>query len=90
MTLNIPTGLWGGKKQFSPEEIEHSKKIARARIHVERAIKYIKDFKIIKNTVNRALLPRLTKMIYCCAMLTNFQTCHISEVAPQLAKLAPL
>ena len=43
VTLNVPAGLWG-KKQFTPEEVWQSRKISVARIHVERAIKYIKDY----------------------------------------------
>ena len=45
VTLNVPAGLWG-KKQFTPEEVRQSRKISVARIHVERAIKYIKDYHV--------------------------------------------
>ena len=38
VSLNVPAGLWGKKKQFTSEEILYSREIAQARIHVERTI----------------------------------------------------
>ena len=79
MTLNVPAGLWG-KKQFSCEEVVESKKISTARIHVEPAIKYLKDYKIVKHTVPRRILPYLSKIFYVCCHLTNLQPIKLREI----------
>ena len=62
----------------------------QARVHVERCIKYMKDYKILSRTVNRAMLPRLSTMIYVCGMLTNFNDAYIAEIRSELRKLTPL
>ena len=45
VTVNIPSFL-KGKTQFSREEMEHNKKIASLRIHVERCIERMKNWHI--------------------------------------------
>ena len=77
--MNVPAGLWG-KRQFTVQEVEESRKISKARIHVERAIKHIKDFKILANKVPRQMLPHLSKVFYVCCQLCNLQPIKLREL----------
>ena len=45
--LNIPTTL-SSNSQFSSEDVIHTKKIVKLRIHVERAMWRIKEFRILQ------------------------------------------
>ena len=47
-----------GKKQLSPCEVEQSRQMSRARIHVERIIGRTKDFRILKETLPISLLKK--------------------------------
>ena len=79
--------MWG-KKQFTVEEGQESRRISIARIHVERAIKYIKDYKIVQNKVNRKLLPHLSKIFFICGQLTNLEPVKLREIDATVASLA--
>ena len=54
------------KGQFPP-------KIARLRIHVERAIGRIKQYHIFDGVIPLTLLGTINQLWYVCAMLTNLQ-----------------
>ena len=79
VSLNIPPFL-SGKSQFTPEEAALCRKIARARIHVERANERIKNFKILDHISNkyRSISSKLFQV--CCA-LTNLQAPLIKEIS---------
>lgn len=47
--------------QLTNEEVTHTRRIAHARIHVERAIRHLKDYKILSQTVPISLVPKLMK-----------------------------
>lgn len=47
-----------GKRQLSPCEVEESRQMSRARIHVERIIGRTKDFRILKETLPISLIKR--------------------------------
>ena len=62
-----------GKKQLSAREVERSRKIARVRIHVERAIERIKTFKILSSKMNLSMVPHADNIMTICAAITNLQ-----------------
>lgn len=59
----------------------------QARVHVERSIKHIKDYKIMRGRVSRQLLGRISDIAYVCGMLTNLQPANIAEIRGNLAEL---
>ena len=77
--LEIPT-FTRGKQQLSREEVEKSRQLARARIHVERVIGQMqKKYTIISGTLPITLVKKPTdtnvttidKILVVCAALTN-------------------
>ena len=71
-TLLIPP-FSKGKTQFSQREIEYGRHLSRARIHVERAIGRIKNFRILQHTMPISLLKHADNILIICAALTNLQ-----------------
>lgn len=69
--LNIPTFKVTGM-QFQDNEVEYIRKIAHERIHVERAIRRIKTFKILSSRIPIILLGSINQIYTVCALLTNF------------------
>ncbi|XP_067678519.1 uncharacterized protein [Haliotis asinina] len=60
-----------GKSQLSPKEIETGRRLSRVRIHVERAIERLKNFKIISTTMNMYLVPNTDSIVTICSAITN-------------------
>lgn len=60
-----------GKEQQSPQEVAKTKRVANARIHVERAIGRMKQFEILKETLPITLVPLVDDIIIVCAALVN-------------------
>ena len=58
------------KSQIIPYECKKTRMVANLRIHVERAINRIKEFKMIKNIMPIIMLPLAIQV---CAALCNFQ-----------------
>lgn len=71
VTINIPSFL-KGKVQFSREEVEHNKKIASLRIHVERCIERIKNWHVFDSRIPITLAPVASDMFITVGALTNF------------------
>ena len=69
-SLAIPA-FTKGKKQLSQREVESSRRLSRARIHVERAIERIKNFQILKHTMPITLVKHADDILMICAALTN-------------------
>ena len=69
--LNIPPFL-SSNTQFSCEDVMRTKKIAKLRIHVERAIGRIKEFCILRSPICATMWDSINEIIYVCAMLCNF------------------
>lgn len=59
--------------QLTNEEVTHTRRIAHARIHVERAIRRLKVFKILSQTVPINLVPKIDKILKICAGLVNLR-----------------
>uniref|UniRef100_A0A6P7H661 Uncharacterized protein LOC114346661 n=1 Tax=Diabrotica virgifera virgifera TaxID=50390 RepID=A0A6P7H661_DIAVI len=77
VSLNIPPFLV--TSQFTPQQAIQTRTIARARIHVERAIRRIKCFSIL-DSVPSSLIPLSTMIFQVCGALTNMQLPLIAEV----------
>lgn len=72
VTLNMPSGMWRKDKQlqYTVEEVQPSENVSKARVHVERAISYVKKFNIMNKRICLELVPHLGKIVYVCAKST--------------------
>ena len=70
------------------EEVKENKKIASSRVHVERAISYMKRYKIMKRRVCRKLIPYIGQIVFVCAHLTNMLPVKMRELFLSMEKLA--
>ena len=68
--LVLPPGA-RGHDQMSGESVRKTKQIANLRIHVERAIQRLKNFRILKNQLPITLLPMIDNIVVTCASLCN-------------------
>ncbi|KAJ8278435.1 hypothetical protein GJAV_G00087590 [Gymnothorax javanicus] len=59
--------------QLTNEEVTHTRHIAHARIRVERAIRHLKAYKILSQTVPINLVPYIHKILKICAGLVNIR-----------------
>lgn len=71
MKLNIPPFAKSGS-QMSSAEIKLTEKIARHRVHVERAIARIKSFKILSGRFDISLFSSLNQIWFICCFVSNF------------------
>lgn len=69
-TLEIPPPS-SGLEQMSKDKVIVTKKIANARIHVERAIGRMKVFSILRKTLPIALVPLIDDILVVCAGISN-------------------
>ncbi|KAL2095581.1 hypothetical protein ACEWY4_007729 [Coilia grayii] len=63
----------GPSGTFTADEVTETQTIARLRIHVERAIRRIKEFHIFDGVIPMTLVGSVNQLWAVCAMLTNFQ-----------------
>ena len=68
----IPPFL-GQNSQFTKEEVEHTQEIARLRIHVERAIRRVKEYHIFDGVIPLNVAGSLNQIWTVCSLLTNFR-----------------
>ena len=68
-----------GVGQMSPAEVSLTKKIAKHRVHVERAISRAKKFKIVDNRIEISLFPSINQIWFCCCFLTGFMPFLIND-----------
>ena len=69
--LNIPPFL-RERDQLSLEDEAETRRIASLRIHVERAIQRIKNYRILQGVIPLSLHDQLDHIWFICCMLTNF------------------
>ncbi len=70
-TLNIPAFSHG--QNLSHKAVRHSRKVANVRIHVERAIRRIKTFKILNGIIPLKLRFCLNQVLVIVSFLCNLQ-----------------
>ena len=71
VTLNIPPFL-NGNDELTLEETVSTRKIASARIHVERAIARIKNYRLLHQVIPLSMASDLDKIWGVCSYLTLF------------------
>ena len=72
VTLKIPPFL-NGRDKLTPQEEVETKRIARLRIHVERAIGRVKKFRLLEHVIPLNMRPIVTQMVFVAACLVNYQ-----------------
>jgi hypothetical protein len=71
--LKIPAFLKGRASLSAAEELE-TRKIAKARIHVERFNERLKQFRLVGRKIPLSLAPLATQMVVVASGLVNFQS----------------
>ena len=69
--LNIPPFLKSSTR-FASDGVLRTKKVTKLRIHVERAIGRIKEFRIFHPVIPATMWDSINELVYVCAMLCNF------------------
>ena len=67
------------KKQFEPEEAETCRRIARARVHVERTIQRIRLYKILNERLDWLFLESIDKILSIVCALVNLSPSVLSD-----------
>lgn len=60
--------------QLTAEQLEYSEKISQARIHVERAMRAIKEYRLLEFEVKLAMINNYENIFKACAYLVNFKS----------------
>lgn len=71
-SLIIPPFL-SGRDNFTKDEIRSAREISSARVHVERVIGRIKQFRLMEKRLPKTLIPIISQIAFVVAMLVNFQ-----------------
>ena len=71
LQLNLPFSR--SKRQMPAGDVLVTKRIAKHRVHVERAIAKIKKFKIVSDKIPNTRLRIINHIWYVVSMLSNFQ-----------------
>ena len=75
--LNIPPFL-GDQEQLEGREVVETQQIASLRIHIERAIRHVKEFDILSGIMHASVAASANQIWTVCCLLTNFQSPLIS------------
>ena len=70
--LTIPNFL-RNKQQFTPEEVSENEAIASVRIHVERYIRRVKEYKLFETTIPISLVGTVNQLWSVAGILSMFQ-----------------
>ncbi|KAG4078482.1 hypothetical protein HA402_009194 [Bradysia odoriphaga] len=81
VSLNVPPFLM--TPQFTREQVRRTEAIAKARVHVERTINKVKNFRILKYTPSE-MFHIASELFQVCVALKNFQNPVLQEVATKL------
>jgi len=73
-TIFIPP-FKGKRTHFTKEEDIATKRIAKARIHVERFNERLKKFNLLNQVIPLTLAPIASQLVYVACCLVNFQKC---------------
>ena len=76
-TLNIPPFTMG--KQMCSAATTKTRRIAHARIHVERAIGRLKNFAILQGTLPLRMKSQLDNVVKVCTILCNLENNLLNE-----------
>ena len=71
-TIKIPAFL-GKRDSLTAEEEMSTRRIAKARIHVERFNERLKKFRLIGKVIPLSVGHLASQMVYVCCCLVNFQ-----------------
>jgi hypothetical protein len=72
-TLVIPPFL-NQRPSFRLEEVQRTKVIAKARIHIERFNERFKNFKMLDPPIPQYHMPMISQLVYICCCFANFST----------------
>ena len=83
VSLNLPPFLQS-QTQFSAQDVLQTKTIAKVRIHVERAIRRIKEFHLFDSDISLSILGSVNQLYTVACLLTNFQGALIKDKQNQV------
>ena len=66
-----PKCKWGKGKRLNEEEVKKTKSIAKHRIHVERVIERLKNFRILSGTIPLKIKSCVNQIVKVCAFFCN-------------------
>ncbi len=69
--VNLINPHFANKTQLTEEKVTCSRRIANVRIHVERAIRRLKVYKVLSQTLPITLMPKIDKILRICTALVN-------------------
>jgi hypothetical protein len=78
LELNIPP-FTSSVKQMSPADINLTEKIAKHRIHIERLISKVKNYKIISGCIPTCLFSKINQIWAVCCLLTLFRDVFVTD-----------
>ena len=73
VTLNMPPKR-DSNRQLSRQEVEQTRRIAAVRIHVERKMEQIKNFRILQGVIPATEWHNANNIVLICAALSNLET----------------